>query len=144
MNTKYDDILYAPHHISPTKPQISMTERAAQFSPFAALNGHDAAIRETARLTDNEIEMTEDALNELNRKFRLLSDGQHDSSVVKITFFRPDDRKTGGSYHTICGVIQKIDAFGREIHLANGMTIPLDAVYDISADHLRAKKIQSY
>ena len=131
MSTQYDDMIYIPHHISPTKPQMSMADRAAQFSPFAALTGHDAAIRETARLTDKKIEMSEDTLNALNRKFQILTGYIHDRSEVSITYFRPDERKAGGSYVTACGVIKKIDTVHRVIYMMDGTLIPADDVSDI-------------
>lgn len=134
MSTQYDDMIYMPHHISLTKPQMSMADRAAQFSPFAALTGHDAAIRETARLTDNQTELTEDALNALNRKFQILSGHIHDRSEVSITYFRQDERKAGGAYVTVCGVVRKIDNIHRMIHMTNGTMIPADDVRDIQFD----------
>ena len=134
MSTQYDDMLYIPHHVSPTKPQMSMADRAAQFSPFAALTGHDAAIKETARLTDRKTELTEDALNALNSKFQTLSQHIHDRSEVSITYFRPDERKAGGSYVTVCGVVRKIDSIHRVIQMMTGTIIPADDVSDIRFD----------
>ena len=72
MKNDYDDIINLPHHVSSTRPQMSMIDRAAQFSPFAALTGYDAAIKETGRLTDEKIELDEEALSNLNMKFQIL------------------------------------------------------------------------
>ena len=74
MNNKYDDIINLPHHVSPTRPQMSMIDRAAQFSPFAALTGYDAVIKETGRLTDNRIELLEDEHVALDKKQQILYD----------------------------------------------------------------------
>ena len=132
MNTSYDDILHLPHHVSSTRAQMSMADRAAQFSPFAALTGHDAAIQETARLTDVRIELTEDELAALDRKYQELNDRLHEGSVVLITYFQPDSRKDGGSYISISGRVRKIDTTGRLIRMEDGTVIPMDAVYGIS------------
>ena len=98
MSGQYEDIINLPHHVSATRPQMSMLDRAAQFSPFAALTGYDAAIKETGRLTDEKIEMDEEALNILNMKFQILVDSLDDEPEVTFTYFKPDERKAGGAY----------------------------------------------
>ena len=102
MTGKYDDIIHLPHHVSATRPRMPMLDRAAQFSPFVALTGYEAAVRETARLTDQRVELDESAKAELDRKLRLLLSlpGQPEAS---ITYFRPDERKEGGAYETVTG-----------------------------------------
>ena len=122
----YDDIINLPHHVSATRPQMSMMDRAAQFSPFAALTGYDAAIKETGRLTDEKIEMDEEALNILNMKFQILARSLDDEPEVTFTYFKPDERKAGGAYLTASGVVKKIDAFERMIVMRNGTKIPMD------------------
>ena len=97
-NLVYSDIINLPHHVSSTRPQMSMIDRAAQFSPFAALTGYDAAIKETGRLTDDKIEMDEEALNILSMKFQILVDSLDDEPEVTFTYFKPDERKAGGAY----------------------------------------------
>lgn len=124
----YRDIIHMPHHVSPTREQLSMEERAAQFSPFAALTGHEAAIRETARLTDARIELSDDELNDLDRKYQMLTEQLASVPEIRITFFRPDHRKSGGSYVTISGIVKKIDPFFRKIHLTDGNIIAMDDV----------------
>ncbi len=96
----YDDIINLPHHVSTKRPQMSMLDRAAQFSPFAALTGYDAAIKETGRLTDEKIEMDEESLNMLNMKFQLLVDALDENQEVSFTYFKPDETKAGGAYVT--------------------------------------------
>lgn len=133
MNTQYDDILELPHHVSTSRPQMSMTDRAAQFSPFAALTGYDAAIRETSRLTSMETELTEDALDALDQKFRLLTECYGEKQEVCITYFQSDSRKAGGAYVTISGVIKKCDPVERILFLNNGTVIPMDHITEISS-----------
>lgn len=131
MTDNYNDIINLPHHVSPTRPQMSMMDRAAQFSPFAALTGYDAAIKETGRLTDERIELGEEELSILNMKFQLLVDSLHEEPEVNITYFKPDDRKAGGAYLTASGTVKKIDDFERIIFMENGTKIPMDDVLSI-------------
>ena len=95
---QYEDIINLPHHVSPTRPQMPMSDRAAQFAPFAALTGYDAAIKETGRLTDEKIELDEEALTALDMKYQFLMDALDDAPEVTITYFQPDERKAGGKY----------------------------------------------
>lgn len=131
MNNLYEDILYLPHHVSPTRAQITIAERAAQFSPFAALTGYDAVIRETGRSTVDRIIPTEEELESLNAKFLLLTASSSKDLQVQITYFKPDTLKKGGSYITVSDTIRKIDAFERMIYLRNGMIISMDDLIDI-------------
>lgn len=98
MKKQYDDIIHLPHHVSKIRPQMSMQDRAAQFSPFAALTGYDAAIKETGRLTVGKVEMDEEALSTLNTKFHILVDSMNDKPEVTFTYFKPDKRKAGGAH----------------------------------------------
>jgi hypothetical protein len=131
---KYEDIINLPHHVSTTRPQMSMMDRAAQFSPFAALTGYDAAIKETGRLTDEKIVMDEEALNILNMKFQILARSLDDEPEVTFTYFKPDERKAGGAYLTVSGVVKKIDDFERMIVMRNGTKIPMDDVLDFDME----------
>lgn len=134
MMNNYNDIINLPHHVSATRPQMSMMDRAAQFSPFAALTGYDAAIKETGRLTDEKIVMDEEALNILNMKFQILARSLDDEPEVTFTYFKPDERKAGGAYLTASGVVKKIDAFERMIVMRNGTKIPMDDVLDFDIE----------
>ena len=131
MNNRYDEIMGLPHHVSKTRPQMPMSDRAAQFAPFAALTGYDSAIKETGRLTDERIELDEEALAALDRKYQLLMDALDDTPEVTITYFQPDERKAGGQYVSATGTVKKVDTFGRRILLQDGTRIPLDSVYDL-------------
>ena len=124
----YQEIIDLPHHVSKTHPQMPMSDRAAQFSPFAALTGYNSAIRETGRLTEERIELDEEALMALNMRYQLLIDSLKESPEVRITYFKPDERKSGGAYLTITGVVKKVDDYKRLITMQDGMIIPLDDV----------------
>ena len=131
MNNRYDEIMELPHHVSKTRPQMPMSDRAAQFAPFAALTGYDSAIKETGRLTGERIELDEEALTALDRKYQLLMDTLDDAPEVTIIYFQPDERKAGGQYVSATGTVKKVDTFGRRILLQDGTRIPLDSVYDL-------------
>lgn len=136
-NDQYNDIIDLPHHVSATRPRMSMIDRAAQFSPFAALTGYDAAIKETGRLTDRRIELTEDSRVALDRKQQLLMDNLADRPKVSVTYFVPDERKSGGAYVTVTGQVKKVDEFERLLILTEGTKIPLDEIQDLSGDLFR-------
>jgi hypothetical protein len=117
---------------------MSMLDRAAQFSPFAALTGYDAAIKETGRLTDEKIEMDEESLNMLNMKFQLLVDALDENQEVSFTYFKPDETKAGGAYVTATGIVKKIDYYGRLITMKDGTKIPMDDVSSIESEIFKA------
>ena len=124
----YDDIINLPHPTSVRHPRMSMAERAAQFSPFAALVGHGTAIRETARLTDQKMELTEDEKAVLDEKLCLLLDT---GGEAVFTYFRPDEKKNGGAYVTAAGRIKKLDLLERRIILSDGAIIPVEDILEI-------------
>lgn len=134
MTGDYNDIIYLPHHVSPTRPQMSMRDRAAQFSPFAALTGYDAAIRETARLTQEKVELDEQELAVLDRKFQLLREQLGQCPQVTITWFVPDELKQGGRYLTITDVVKKVDAAARFVLLQNAGRICMDDIVEIEGE----------
>lgn len=134
MTGDYNDIIYLPHHVSPTRPQMSMRDRAAQFSPFAALTGYDAAIRETARLTQERVELDEQELAVLDRKFQLLLEQLGRCPQVTITWFVPDELKQGGRYLTITDVVKKVDAAARFVLLQNAGRICMDDIVEIEGE----------
>lgn len=134
MNNKYDEIANLPHHVSETRPQMPMSDRAAQFAPFAALTGYDSAIRETGRLTDERIELDEEALTALNLRYQLLMDALGKEPEVEITFFKPDERKSGGEYVTVISAVKNIDDFERLITMQDGMKIPMNDILSIDGE----------
>ena len=134
MNGKYDEIMGLSHHISKTRPQMPMSDRAAQFAPFAALTGYDAAIKETGRLTDERIELDVEALSALDMKYQLLMEALDEAPEVTITYFQPDERKAGGKYLTATGAVKKVDDFERRITMQDGTKIPMDDVLSIDGE----------
>lgn len=129
----YEDIVDLPHHVSPTRPQMSRADRAAQFSSFAALTGHDAAVRETARLTASRIETAEDKRQELDLKQQLLAQVLPSHPEVTVTYFVADPRKAGGAYVTVSGSLKRIDSRKRILLLADGTEIPADEVLELES-----------
>lgn len=123
-----------PHHVSKTRPQMPMSDRTAQFAPFAALTGYDAAIKETRRLTDERIELDVEALSALDMKYQLLMEALDEAPEVTITYFRPDERKAGGKYVSAVGAVKKIDDFERRITMQDGAKIPMDDVLSIEGE----------
>lgn len=134
MNNRYDEIINLPHHVSKTRPQMPMSDRAAQFAPFAALTGYDSVIKETGRLTGERIELDEEALTDLNMRYQLLVDALDEEPEVEITYFKPDERKSGGEYVTVTGTVKKVDDFERLITMQNGTKIPMDDVLAVDWD----------
>ena len=137
MRGPYDDILHLPHHVSQTRPQMSLSDRAAQFSPFQALTGYGAAIQEAARRTDRRAELTEERKAELDGEISILRDSLPNDTVASITYFVPDDRKEGGAYVTVAGVVRKIDVHRGVILLADSTEIPIREITDMDSPLFR-------
>lgn len=138
MSGPYDDIINLPHHVSATRPQMSLANRAAQFSPFAALTGFEEAIVETSRLTDERIELAEGKIAVLDRKLAILADTINDHPEISVTYFQPDVRKEGGAYITAIGTVKKIDDVERVIVLVNGEQIAIADVSEIEGEVFEA------
>lgn len=134
---KYDDILHLPHYQSPTRAHMSLYDRAAQFAPFAALTGHGDAIRETARLTESRIELTESEKAELDLRLQLLADHLPDRPEVTFTHFRADLRKEGGAYVKSTGVARKINTYARTIVMQSGECIAVDDIISMESSLFR-------
>lgn len=130
--SRYDDIISLPHHVSTRRPRMPMPNRAAQFSPFAALTGYEDSIRETARLTDTRIELDECAKAALDAKLQILQ--QHTQLPVSITYFVPDARKSGGAYVTAEGTVRKIDPTRHVVRMADRTEIPIEDIIGIEGD----------
>ncbi|MBR4981756.1 MAG: YolD-like family protein [Lachnospiraceae bacterium] len=131
MNNRYADIINLPHHVSKTRPQMPIADRAAQFSPFAALTGYDSAIEETGRLTDSFIELDESRKAVLNEKLQSMLKNIKEQPEVAITYFQPDEKKNGGSYINISGVVKKIDEFEKCLILTDATKIPMKYIFEI-------------
>lgn len=131
MTNSYDDIINLPRHVSATRPQMPKIKRAAQFAPFAALNGHEAAVKETARLTDERIELDEYIKDAINAKLQFIADRIQDHPEIAVTYFQPDSKKTGGAYVTASGTVKKIDEYTRVILMGDGTVIPIAEIISI-------------
>lgn len=125
MSDNYDDILHLPHPTSKTHPRMSRQDRAAQFSPFAALTGYEAVVKETARLTEERPMLTEDEVAELDARLRLAMELD---AEVTVAWFRPDDKKAGGSSVTTTGRIKKTDELQHVLTMEDGTKIPIQDV----------------
>ena len=121
----YADIIDLPHHVSTRHPQMPMEKRAAQFSPFAAMVGHDAAIRETARLTEEQLELSEDEKAVIDGKLQMIRAHIKEHPKVTVTYFQPDEKKKGGAYVTVTGSAKKVDDVRRLLLLQDGKAIPI-------------------
>ena len=128
MKTPYDDIIRLPHHVSQNHPQMSMHDRAAQFAPFAALTGYEAAVGETARLTTERRELDAQEAEELNRRLTELAARLPDHPEVTVEYFVPDDRKAGGAYVTMTGVVRHISVAEKTLVMEDGTVISLEDV----------------
>lgn len=129
---KYSDIFNMPHHVSQKHPQMSRLDRAAQFAPFAALTGHDDAIKETARLTDENVELDESAKLVINEKLRFVLELADKSCVVSVTYFVPDKVKQGGKFITKTGTLSRYDEYGHKLIFDDKSEIGVDSIIDIS------------
>ena len=128
---KYDDIIHLNRPRSGRRVRMSNYDRAAQFSPFAALTGFDAAIAETGRLTDHRIELDEGGKQQLDEQMHKLMEVIHTQPEAEILWFQYDERKAGGSYISTTGQVKKIDSYNSKILLTDGRTIPLGEVFSI-------------
>ena len=128
---RYDDIIHLPHHVSTAHPPMPAADRAAQFSPFAALAGHEAAIRETARLTDERAELDENAKAVLDEKLRMIQEMLPAHPEITVTYFQPDAKKSGGAYVTATDRVKKIDEYENIVLLQDGTKIPIDDIAEI-------------
>ena len=131
MKKTYDDIINLPRHVSVTHPHMSAIDRAAQFSPFAALTGYDAAIKETARLTDEKIELDKYTKDDLSARLQIMADRIKEYPEIAITYFQPDAKKNGGAYVTSISTAKKIDEYERVVVMTDGTAIPIDEIISI-------------
>ena len=131
MTGAYDDIINLPHHVSATHPHMTAIDRAAQFSPFAALTGYDSAIKETARLTDERIELDEYIKDALRDRLQIIADRMKEHPEIAITYFQPDAKKNGGAYVTAMSMVKKIDEYERVVVMTDGTAVPMDEIISI-------------
>ena len=133
-SNKYDDIIHLPHHVSSTRPHMSLYDRAAQFSPFAALTGHDQAMKETARLTDHRILLDESSQQLLDERLQTIRNVLNEHPMIRITYFVPDPEKPGGSYNTVTGRVWKMKDIGQVLQMEDGQQIEMKDIIEIDGD----------
>lgn len=131
---KYDDIIHLPHPVSRNHPQMLPLDRAAQFSPFAALTGHDAAIRETARLTEEKSELDENRKEMLDERLQMIRENLSEEPEITFTYFKPDEKKSGGAYLTVIGKVKKINEYEHQILLEDGTVIAIENLFSIEGE----------
>ena len=141
-NDEYDDIINLPHHQSATRPHMTLHDRAAQFSPFAALTGHDAAIAETARLTDKKIYLSEDRINVINAKLQVIGEHIQNLPEITVTYFLKDERKDGGTYISKTGHIKKIDQLQGMVTFSDQTHISFEDIFEIESPIFRDSDFQ--
>lgn len=134
MNKRYEQIIHQKHHVSRSHPQMARIDRAAQFAPFAALTGYEAAVEETARLTDEKIELEEDALAILNMRLQILQENESRHPKITVTYFLPDKKKSGGAYVTEAGQLKRIDEAEQMLLLTDSRRIAIPDIYSIESD----------
>ena len=127
-NNRYDDIINLPHRVSTKHPQMPIIDRAAQFAPFAALTGYDAAVMESARLTEKRIELDEYQRELLSVQLQHILARLEERPEVFITYFKPDKKKEGGVYLTVAGIIKKINEVECVLHMSDGTQIPIGEI----------------
>ncbi len=131
---QYDDIINLEHHKSKKHPPMSLYARSSQFAPFAALTGYEELVTETARETDEKIELDDEFKKILDEKIQILSEQIKKHPQIKFTYFIPDSLKNGGSYVNIDGIVKKIDFYNQNILLEDKTTIPINDIIDISGN----------
>lgn len=130
----YEDIINIPRHISKTRPQATMADRAARFSPFAAISGYEEMVKEAARVTEERIEITDATKELLNEKLNMIAEFLDEEHEVTITYFEPDKKKSGGAYITITGVVKRIDELKRIVVMKNNKKIKIDDIYALDSE----------
>lgn len=133
---KYDDIIDLPHHRSTKHEHMSLSDRAAQFAAFAALNGHNEAVKETARVTEKRPELSEDEKDRIGETLIRIRRMISEHPEVRITYFREDERKEGGECIEVTGTIEKLDEAARRIHMQSGEVISIDDIIQLESDDL--------
>ena len=132
----YDDMLELPLPVSKTHPQMPRRDRAAQFAPFAALTGYEEAVREAARLTEEKMILDEDSKEQLDWKLRCLQEKVKEKPTITVTYFLKDEKKKGGKYVTVTGVLKKIDSYTHQFVLENGEEIPVEDIVSLEFENI--------
>ncbi len=127
----YDDIINLKHHVSLTHPRMSLNDRAAQFAPFSALTGYEESIKEVSRLTDKKKELSDDEKMIINDHLIQIQENIVKKNIYEITYFIKDEKKTGGKYLTINGIVKRIDDINKKIIMNDNKKIAFDDILSI-------------
>ena len=130
----YEDIVNLPRPISKKHPQPTMSDRAARFAPFAAITDYEAMVLEEARETEERIVPDENALSLLNEKLNILQEFPDKIPEIKVTYFVPDKKKSGGAYVTVKGSVKKIDAYKKILIMCDEKKIPIEDISKIESE----------
>ena len=130
----YEDIVDLPHHVSRKHPQPTMADRAARFTPFAAITGYEEMVLEEARVTDERIEMDVSSKAALNEKLNMILEFVDEQPEVSITYFEPDKKKTGGAYVNITGIVKRIDEYEHFVIMTDGKKIRIEDIFALESD----------
>ena len=133
MSEAYDDIINLSRLASKKHAPMPMEDRAAQFLPFAALTGYDAAVSETARLTEERVELDAQEAERLGEKLAALIKRQQEQPELSLLYFVPDIRKAGGAYVRLNGRLKKITDFPRCVYLTDGSRIPIEDIVAVES-----------
>lgn len=129
---RYEDIIDLPHYQSKTRKHMPLHDRAAQFAPFAALNGYEDAIEETGRITEERITLDETSIEKINEELAYIASHLNERHMVSVTYFKPDSKKSGGAYLTDIGIIKKVDEVNHVLIMESGTKIFMEQMIDIS------------
>ncbi len=130
----YEDIVDLPHHVSKKYPQPTMADRAARFSPFAAISGYEDMVKEAARVTEERIDITDATKELLNEKLNMIIEFLDEEPEVSITYFEPDMRKAGGAYITVIGTVKRIDEYEHLVIMTDGKKINIHEIYNLQSE----------
>lgn len=132
----YEDMLELSHPVSKIHPQMPRRDRAAKFAPFAALTGYEEAVREAARFTEEKMILDEDSKEQLDWKLRRLQEKVKEKPTITVTYFLKDEKKKGGKYVTVTGVLKKIDSYTHQFVLENGEEIPMEDIVSLEFENI--------
>ena len=130
----YEDIVNLPPHISKKHPQPSMMDRAARFAPFAAITGYEEMVLEEARVTEDRIDLDEETLSLLNEKLSMIQEFLYEEPQIKITYFEPDKKKSGGAYVSVTGIVKRIDEYEHIVIMTDGKKIRIEDIFALESD----------
>lgn len=137
----YEEIIDMPHHRSATRIPMPVSERAAQFSAFAALTGHGEAVSEAGRVTRDRIELDDSSRELLDEKLGVLIQYIADRPVISIKYFVPDAYKDGGDYKEITGAVRRVDIYEKVIIMENEAAIAMKDIISIDGDIFNKFKV---